>query len=91
MEKENNIDKNWLKVIENMERAQPSNELFCTIKEELFSSKIIPLKQIIIVAASVLLLIATNIVAIKTYNANFTSNSYSSELLTDYQIYNYED
>jgi hypothetical protein len=91
METKNNIDNNWLKPIEKMERAKPSEELFFKIKEELFASKVIPLRQIIMVAASILLLIAANVVALQAYNSTSSNNTYSSELLTDYQIYNYED
>jgi hypothetical protein len=91
METQNNVDKNWLKPIEKLERAKPSEDLYFKIKEELFASKIIPLRQIIMIAASILLLIAANIVTLKAYSSTSSNNTYSSELLTDYQIYYYED
>lgn len=91
MEKQNNNETNWLKAIENIERAKPSDDLFFKIKEEIFSGKVIPLRQMILVAASILLLIATNIVVLKQYNSSPANNAYSTELLTNYQIYDYED
>ncbi|MFK8037390.1 MAG: hypothetical protein AB8B74_03820 [Crocinitomicaceae bacterium] len=84
------MEDQFLTPLEKIEKAMPSNNLYLKIEANIFENKIIPLRTISLVAASILLLLFVNFYTLKN-NASIGSNTndteYADQLVNDFEIY----
>lgn len=92
MDKKEKWAEDVLNVLDNVEQVEPKPELFNKINRQLFETrqvKIIPLKQVKLVAAAACLVFAVNVYV---FASNIKSNQITKtterqDLLTEYTLY----
>ncbi len=88
--KKEKMDDQFLKPLENMEKAKPSNALYGQIEAALFDHKVIPMPTIALVAASILLLLFVDIYAVNnTQEDPYQESTFvdDSQLINNFQFY----
>ena len=80
----------FLKPLEQIQKAQPSKDLHGRIEAAIFDNKIIPMPTLALAAASILLLLFVNIYVVKDSGSKqieSSSSTYDNQLINNFQFY----